>query len=144
VLCNPSELLGLLGCLLLLRHLGGSLCGCDLRHSAMSCRRVLSVNLSLTMPIDETTPGFSAFFGFKFHEYRETRKHKHIVKHTYEASYLGFETFVGLSGHIFVLVPRFPSKSGLMNKHIVKHIVLGTWEFLNSMSGRAKKTVVQI
>jgi hypothetical protein len=32
--------------------------------------------------------------------------------------------FVGLSGHIFfVLVPRFPSKSGLMNKHIVKHIV---------------------
>jgi hypothetical protein len=32
---------------------------------------------------------------------------------------------VGLSGHIsfFVPVPRFPSKSGLMNKHIVKHIV---------------------
>jgi hypothetical protein len=28
---------------------------------------------------------------------------------------------VGLSGHIFV-VPRFPSKSGLMHKHIVKHI----------------------
>jgi hypothetical protein len=35
------------------------------------------------------------------------------------ASYLGFETFVGLSGHIFV-VPRFPSKSGLIHKHIVK------------------------
>jgi hypothetical protein len=28
---------------------------------------------------------------------------------------------VGLSGHIFV-VPRFPSKSGLIHKHIVKHI----------------------
>jgi hypothetical protein len=27
---------------------------------------------------------------------------------------------VGLSGHIFV-VPRFPSKSGLIHKHIVKH-----------------------
>jgi hypothetical protein len=24
-------------------------------------------------------------------------------------------------GTFFVLVPRFPSKSGLMNKHIVKH-----------------------
>ena len=35
---------------------------------------------------------------------------EHIVKHT----------FVGLSGHIFV-VPRFPSKSGLIHKHIVKH-----------------------
>jgi hypothetical protein len=31
---------------------------------------------------------------------------------------------VGLSGHIFV-VPRFPSKSGLMHKHIVKHIGFG-------------------
>jgi hypothetical protein len=29
--------------------------------------------------------------------------------------------FVGFSGHIFV-VPRFPSKSGLIHKHIVKHI----------------------
>jgi hypothetical protein len=26
-------------------------------------------------------------------------------------------------GTFFVLVPRFPSKTGLMNKHIVKHIV---------------------
>jgi hypothetical protein len=39
---------------------------------------------------------------------------------------------VGLSGHIFV-VPRFPSKSGLLHKHIVKHIVNlevggGHWE----------------
>ena len=31
--------------------------------------------------------------------------------------------FVGLPGHIFV-VPRFPSKSGLIHKHIVKHIGL--------------------
>jgi hypothetical protein len=29
--------------------------------------------------------------------------------------------FVGLSGHIFV-VSRFPSKSGLIHKHIVKHM----------------------
>jgi hypothetical protein len=42
---------------------------------------------------------------------------------------LGFETFVGLSGHIFV-VPRFPSKSGLMNKHIVKHIVKSVTQHL--------------
>jgi hypothetical protein len=31
--------------------------------------------------------------------------------------------FVTQSVTFFALVPRFPSKSGLMNKHIVKHII---------------------
>jgi hypothetical protein len=33
----------------------------------------------------------------------------------------GHETYRGT--FFVLLVPRFPSKSGLMNKHIVKHIV---------------------
>jgi hypothetical protein len=41
--------------------------------------------------------------------------------------YMRAKHIVGLSGHSVsffqVLVPRFPSKSGLIHKHIVKHIV---------------------
>jgi hypothetical protein len=44
-----------------------------------------------------------------------------------------YRSFVGLSGHISsretnsvsFLVPRIPSKFGLIHKHIVKHIVAG-------------------
>jgi hypothetical protein len=37
------------------------------------------------------------------------------------ASYLGFGTLCGsLGAQCFILVPRFPSKSGLKHKHIVK------------------------
>ena len=40
------------------------------------------------------------------------------------ASYLGFETCSGsLQGQCFIFGALCPSKSGLMNKHIVKHIV---------------------
>jgi hypothetical protein len=48
---------------------------------------------------------------------------------------------VGLSGHIFV-VPRFPSKSGLMNKHIVKHIHFVVPRF-PSKSGLIHKHIVK-
>jgi hypothetical protein len=51
-------------------------------------------------------------------------------------------------GTFFVLVPRFPSKSGLMNKHIVKHIVILVPRFPSkhivkpSKSGQIRKHIV--
>jgi len=43
--------------------------------------------------------------------------------HNAVASYLGLETFCGsLRGQYFIFGALGPSKSGLMNKHIVKHI----------------------
>ena len=45
-------------------------------------------------------------------------------KHKAVASYSGFETFCrSLRGQYFIFGALCPSKSGLVNKHIVKHIV---------------------
>jgi hypothetical protein len=56
----------------------------------------------------------------------ESGKHivKHIVKQTYRETYRG----INISANIFVVkhivLPWYSSKSGLIHKHIVKHIVV--------------------